>query len=496
MRPCFGYSASDNRDRVDAIHSHPWFVESTDTAMARMRVIQSFWGLRAIAAAGVGLTLVLAGCGGGSGSSGTTAAAGALLASPAAFAAFGNTANTVSITGGTGPFTVRSSDTSLIPVVQQVTGAAFTFVPKNINTAAPVTLTVTDSAGATSAVVVTVTPATIPAGLITVTPASGSLCAGEGNPAVAVATLCSSENGTASVTVKDANGVVIPNRPVRFEALTFGATFAATATSNVFSRIATVNTDANGVATVALRTDVEVTSEAAFLRATDTVSTHRVDSWINVLKHSDNLTALSIIPTTTGFVGHYTSECPWVKRDYGIQGGKPPYAVTLAAGSTLVLGDGTTTVAPGAGVTFAMAGGRFTVESDATTACATSSNTITVTDSVGATITASYTIAPGSNSRASGVTDLAISPTQLSMAADPVSAYCTSGSTRLVITGGTAPYIAAASIPQIATAVSAATTINVSFVSDGKWKLLKGQSASILVLDSVGKVAVATLSCT
>lgn len=459
-----------------------------------MRNTHSFWGLRAVGTAGLGLVLVLAGCGGGSNST-TTPATGTLLAGPAAFVAFGNTPNTVGITGGVGPFTVKSSDPSLIAVAQQVPGASFTFTPKNVNTATPVTLTVTDSAGATSAVVATVTPATIPAGVITVTPASGSLCAGEGNPSVAVATLCSSENGTASVTLKDANGAAIANRPVRFEALTFGATFAATATTNVFSRIATVNTDANGVATVALRTDVEVTSEAAFLRATDTVSTHRVDSWINVLKHTDNLTTLSVIPTTTGFVGYYTSECPRIKRDYGVQGGKAPYAVTLAAGSTLVLGDGTTTASPGAGVTLAKAGGRFTVESAATTSCTTSSNVITVTDSVGATATASYTIAPGSASRGTATTDLAIAPPSLSLAADPVSAYCTSGSARFTISGGTAPYKASASIPQIATAISADTTVDVSYVSDAKWKLLKGQSASVLVLDNAGKVVVATVTC-
>jgi hypothetical protein len=464
--------------------------------MALTRTKQRSLGLRTLAAAAAGISLVLVGCGGGSSSSTPTPANGALVASPAAFAAFGDTPNTVGITGGVGPFTVRSSDTSLINVTQQVVGASFTFTPKNVNVAAPVTLTVTDSAGATSAVVVTVTPATIPAGVIKVTPAAASLCAGEGNTSVAVATLCSSETGTASVTLKDANGVAIANRPVRFEALTFGATFGITANSSVFSRIATVNTDANGVATVALRTDVEATSEAAFLRATDTISTHRVDSWINVLKHADNLTALSVIPTTGGLVGYYTSECPSVRRDYGVQGGKPPYAVTLASGSALVLSDGTTPAAAGAGITLPRAGARFTVDSVGTTSCATSSNIVTVTDSVGATTTATYTIAPGSVARGTATADLAISPPVLSLVADPVSAYCTSSTARYTIAGGTGPYKASSSIPQIATLLSGNTNIDMSFVSDGKWKLLKGQSASILVLDAAGKVAVASVNCT
>ncbi|MFO1342850.1 MAG: hypothetical protein U1F05_06955 [Burkholderiales bacterium] len=52
------------------------------------------------------------------------------------------------------------------------------------------------------------------------------------------------------MTLKDANGAVLANREVRFEALTFGATMAALANSQFFSRIVTVNTNSNGIATV------------------------------------------------------------------------------------------------------------------------------------------------------------------------------------------------------------------------------------------------------
>ena len=82
------------------------------------------------------------------------------------------------------------------------------------------------------------------------------------------------------------------------------------------------------------------------------------------------------------------------------------------------------------------------------------------------------------------------------MSADLVSTYCTSSSGRFTISGGTAPYIATSSIPQISTVIAAdGVNIDVGFVSDGKWKMLKGQSASILVLDSAGKVITAVLNC-
>ena len=450
--------------------------------------------LAALASASV---LLLGGCGGGSSSSSpTTPAAGTLVAGPAAFVAFGNTPNTIGITGGKGPYTVKSSDNTLVPVPATIAGASFVIVPKNVLTAAPVTLTVTDALGATSAVVATVTPATIASNVIQITPAANSICAPENNAAITAATLCAGEVASASVTLKDANGAVLANREVRFEALTFGATMAATANSQFFSRIVTVNTNSNGIATVALRADVEVTSEAAFLRATDTVSTHRIDTWITVLKQTDNKSALSVVPTTCGQFSYYASECPAVTREYGVNGGTAPYAVSLASGSTLILGDGTTQASPGAGVTVARAGGRFTVSNAASTTCSATSSIVTVTDATGATATASHAITPGSATRPAATADLALSPPSLSMSADLVSTYCTSSSGRFTISGGTAPYIATASIPQISTVIAAdGVNIDVGFVSDGKWKMLKGQSASILVLDSAGKVITAVLNC-
>ncbi len=446
-----------------------------------------------MAICGVALCVALVGCG-GSKSSTPVAAASTLTASPAAFNAFGNTPNTVGITGGVGPFKVSSSDTATLPVTSPVVGASFTFTPKNVLVNTVVNLTVTDSAGASSAVAVTVVPATIPSGTIAITPAAGSSCSAENNPAVTVATLCQAEIATATVTLTDANGALLANRAVRFEALTIGVMMAEK-DSAVFARLATVNTDANGVAKVALKADVEATSEAAFLRATDMVSTHRVDTWITVLKQTGGASALGAVPTTGGLVGYYTAECTPVVREYGIYGGKAPYAVTLPSGSTLVLGANGVEAAAGAGVTVNAAGARFTVKQVATTTCVTASAVITITDALGATSTASFTIATGSNTRPTTVTDLAVSPTTLSLAADPISTYCATSSAQFAVAGGTAPYIASASIPQISTKLSSGNVIDVSYVSDGKWKMLKGQTSSILVLDAAGKVATATFSC-
>ncbi len=447
-----------------------------------------------ISTAALTMLLALSGCGGGDSSS-TPTTSSALLAGPATFVAFGNTPNTVGITGGKGPFRVTSSNTTVLPVPPQISGASFTVTPANVAADTVVTLTVTDSASATSTVTVTVTPATISTPLINVLPAAGSTCASVNNVATSAATLCEGETGTASVTLKDSAGAVIANRAVRFEVLTIGASLAATATSSVFSRVATVNTNAQGVATVSLRADVEATSEASFVRATDTVSTHRVDTWITILKQTNGASALNMVPTTGGMVGHYSNECPFVRREYSIYGGKEPYTVSLPANSALVLANETASAAVGSAITVSKAGGRFTVENADITACVNTSSVLTVTDTLGATTTGTYSVTPGSNTRSTAVADLAVSPPTLSLAADPLSTYCSSSSAKYTVSGGTGPYVASASIPQVSPVLNGGTSVIASFVSDAKWKMLKGQSATILVLDSAGKVAVATLAC-
>jgi hypothetical protein len=456
--------------------------------------MQFYSGRVAISALAVVGAFALAGCGG---SNSTTApvTTTALAAGPASFSAFGNTVNVIAITGGTGPYSVRSSDANTITVPSQVTGATLSITPKNVLANTTVTLTFTDKVGATSAVTVTVVPATITTTVMTVTNAAGSKCAAENNPANTVATLCAGETGSASIMLKDANGAVLANRDVLFEVLTFGGTVAPKPDSSVFARLATVTTDAMGKATVALKADVEATSEASFLRATDVTSTHRIDSWFNVLKQTGGVSDLSVIPSTGGFTAYYTKECPLVQREYGISGGKAPYAVTLPAANTLVLNDGSGAATAGAGITVARAGARFTVQSAASTTCVTASTAITVTDALGVVTTPTFSITAGAATRPAATTDLTLSPPNISMSADLISTYCTSSNTRYAITGGTGPYLVSTSIPQISATVDSTNAVDVSFTSDSKWRMLKGQSATILVLDAAGKVVTATLAC-
>ena len=144
----------------------------------------------------------------------------------------------------------------------------------------------------------------------------------------------------------------------------------------------------------------------------------------------------------------------------------------------------------------ANAGARFTAMSAGnTTACVSAATVITVTDSLGIVATANYILTAGATARPAATTDLALAPPNISLAADPVSTYCTTSSARYNITGGTAPYLVSTSIPQITATLSDTNRVDVQFASDSKWKMLKGQVASILVLDAAGKVVTATLGC-
>jgi hypothetical protein len=435
----------------------------------------------------------LAGCGGNSSDSPAPTPT-TLVVSPTSFSAFANTPNTVMITAGTGPFTVTSSDPNVLPVALAISGASFTFSANKVASNTPVTLTLKDSTGATATVAVTVTPATI-IGVMSIAQAATSLCKNENNSAITAAALCAGETATASVTLRDNNGAAISGRAVKFEAQSAGATVAPGATNTSFGREATVTTDAAGIATVAVRADSTAPTEAVFLRATDTGSGHRVDTWITTLLQASGVTTLNTIPSNAGVNGYYSSECSQSSREYSVHGGQPPYALTLPAASALTLTGSAGAAAPGAGVTVTTAGGTFSVQQPANTTCASTSTIVTVTDALGKTVQPTFVFGPGSISKPAASTTLEFTPPSITFSAPFFSAYCTTSKARVVIRGGTAPYAVSTSIPQVTASLVDASTVEVGYVSDPKWKILKNQSARLLVQDATGKLAAATVSC-
>ena len=144
--------------------------------------------------------LSLAGCGGGGGAPNNMFASGGgpLTITPAVATAYSNNPFVFTVTGGSQPYTIISSNKAALPVVGTLDGNTLVIVPGNVGADTTVTLTVRDTLGATTAAQVTVRPSLLLPASITIT--------GNPNCAASGADLCSGQ---------DRNGVGTAARPRR-----------------------------------------------------------------------------------------------------------------------------------------------------------------------------------------------------------------------------------------------------------------------------------------
>ena len=106
------------------------------------------------------------------------------------------------VSGGTGPYTLGSSNIVAVPV-PTFSGSTFTVIAKSVNADTPVTITVRDNLGVTTTVALTVKPTTLN-NTVTLTPIapSGTGCGGG---------LCSGGDARVVVTAV-VNGIKLTNR--------------------------------------------------------------------------------------------------------------------------------------------------------------------------------------------------------------------------------------------------------------------------------------------
>ena len=109
--------------------------------------------------------LALSACGGGSGAPNnpyvTPPGTPALTVLPTAVIAYSGVPATVTITSGVAPFQAFSSNATVLPVTQSVSGNTIVLLPGKVGADTDVTITVQDFAGQTATVKVTVTPSPI-----------------------------------------------------------------------------------------------------------------------------------------------------------------------------------------------------------------------------------------------------------------------------------------------------------------------------------------------
>ena len=400
--------------------------------------------------------LSLAACGGGNGAPNNPFDNGNVVTplsiTPDTATAYSGNPFTFLVTGGTAPYTVISSDQAALPVVGTLTGNTLVVLPGNVGVYTPVTLTIRDAAGQTTAAGVNVRPALLLPASITIT--------GNPNCDAAGATLCSGQDGTASVQLLGPAGAPLAGRPVRFDVVQGDFGISSTTPGQPVVQSMTVTTDQNGNAAVRLVVPTTAATQFATLRATDVTGGSSVVGQFTISQFVNGNSVLSVIPTgTTTFKGPDTATCSaGASATFYVFGGTPPYTIATNF-PTAVSFSGNPVLRSGGGFTITTNGQCFT------------GLTFAITDAAGRTL-----LTPPTATNAFGTTPPAPQPLKVTSLTGTTLSGCTTGgaTAKFVITQGTAPFFVALQTqtgltsPGIAnpnTSVAAGQTVTISGIT-------------------------------
>lgn len=269
-----------------------------------------------------GMGALLGSCG-GSGAASTTVTGSAIQVLPGVADVFPGLPTDLTVSGGSGGYTSFTSNNIVIPA-PTVSGSKVTVLPNSVVADTNVTITVRDSAGATSTASLTVKPTTLN-NTVTITPIapSGTGCG---------AGLCSGGDARVVVTAV-LNGIKLINRPIRFDVFQGDFRFVTPGT-NVQVTSITVNTDEFGEAVARIQAIVTAPTQVATLSSTDTVTGLIRRTNFNIIQTTSGAGILSVLPSgSVTFTGAkpaagQPAQCPFGGVvDMYIYGGSPPYTV-------------------------------------------------------------------------------------------------------------------------------------------------------------------------
>ena len=308
----------------------------SETKQACTRVFSSILGLNAA----LMLVSALSGCSGAVGTppDTTPVAATPLAVSPAAADIFPDVPVTFTITGGKPTYSAFSSNSVVLPVNATVTGTTFTIIPGPVTAETAVDITVRDSLNASAAAKATVKPTTLN-NQITFTPFAPT-ATGCGTNAI-----CS--GGDAQVVVKAAlNGVVLRNRPIRFDVFQGSFQFVIPG-SGATAPSVTIYTDDQGEATARLRVNEGVPTQVATLQTTEVTSGLARRYNFNVVQQTDGKGILSVLPSAgvtikggngTAGINNGNGDCAkGTPVDFYIFGGSASYTASSPLTSVAVV---------------------------------------------------------------------------------------------------------------------------------------------------------------
>jgi hypothetical protein len=390
--------------------------ENRPTA-AWLRTLASF-----VALAGV---MALSACGGGSGAPNAVLNPSAVSLLPEELVAYEGTPATLTISGGKAPFTIASSNQSVLPLSQPVNGSSIPLLPNNVDADTPVTITVRDSTGASATSAVTVKRAPLINTLTLKADNFDTRCPndriGSSTPTDAQGStwLCSGQTGTVGVRLKTTVGAGISGRLVRFDVVQgdFHLFTNGAGQPETFAQTYTVSTDQDGNAVTRVRADPSAHQQLVIVQATDVITGTFVRG-IFVVQAVDSV-VLFIVPDTVTIKGPDTQTCSTgVATTFFIYGGQPPYIVSNSFPQFMLLSQ--TSVAPrGGGFTVTTLGGCF------------DTLPISVTDAVGHTGTVILSNVLGTLAPPTSTTPIPINVTP-----SPIPFLGCSASTNVVATGG------------------------------------------------------------
>jgi hypothetical protein len=449
---------------------------------------------------------LIGGCGGGGAIPPTVA-----TAPPPAFSAFPTTLNAysgtpavITVVSGVLPIQAFTSDGVVLPVTQNIAGAAITLVASAVEADRPVTLTLRDGLSRQIAIAVIVKPSPLLSEM-TIIPAEGTQCANQtpsGTPGSDNASFCSGETATARITVRSSGSTPVANRQVRYDVIQGAYNFVVDQAGTVLSKTATIVTDQNGQAIVTIKSDAPTPTQVALIRATDLVSGNRVDGSFTIVQSVSGSPSFNVSPKEATFTGFFDDQCGSGSLRFVIFGGTPPYNV-VANNPSIAYPTLSAQLTVATSVVVAKSGDFFFGVATGGICSGKREGLFTITDSAGQVITAKLTSDKGTVKvpEAPPPTTLVVTPPELTIASPNAFSACPSSIVQFVVTGGTAPYTAISSGPAKANVSPlSATPTPPAFTSPLRVQttplLLPGDTVTFAITDAGTQVKTATIKCT
>ena len=373
--------------------------------------LRSLTGL--VAVAGV---LGLSACGGGSGAP-NNFFLGTLTVLPTSAIAYSGVPTSLTISGGTGPYRASSSNSAVLPVPQTVPGTTVLLLASNVAADTDVTITIQDAA--TLQQVAAQVPITV---TVRAAPLVNSLTITPNLTDCGTNAICSGQSGTATVNVLGPQGGALAGRQVRFNVL--AGPYGITTTSSAQPVVATltVTSDANGLASVIVKANVNAPTQFGQLMVTDLTSGQQLTGNFLIQQITDGSKILTVVPNDAKITSAFKGECSiGFRTDYFIYGGTPPYRVTSSFPTSVTL------VSPVVNAS----GGFFEA---ITNGSCVDPLTFSILDATGRQTTATLSNVEGTNDRT------AVAPPDLSVSSNYTDSACTGKSFSFTIVGGTPSY--------------------------------------------------------